>query len=129
MVKIDSTFPDNLIRIGENDVDNDKIIAESKQTDIWFHLDKFPSTHVIISVDKENPMTDEMRDHCAGLVKHYTKYKNIPMIKVIFTEIKNIEKLDKPGLVHIRGRKKAGLLNVKTVKQEDGSNQYLVSKS
>ena len=36
MVKEDNTFENNLIRIGENAEDNDQIIKESNQTDIWF---------------------------------------------------------------------------------------------
>jgi predicted ribosome quality control (RQC) complex YloA/Tae2 family protein len=127
MVKKDSTFPNNLIRIGENDRDNDKIISESKQTDVWFHLDKLPSTHIIISVDKDNPITKEMIDHCASLTKQHTKYRNVPIVKVIYTDIKNVEMLDKPGLVHIRGKKKAETVNVKTVKNEDGTNSYIVN--
>jgi len=104
MVKQDNHFENNLIRIGENAEDNDKIISEAKQTDTWFHLASFSSCHVIISCSKEYPITKQMIFYCANLVKENTKYKNMPNLKVNYTTIKNVKKTDIPGRVTITGK-------------------------
>jgi len=100
MVKFDNTFENNLIRIGRDRFENDQIIVESKETDVWFHLKDVPSCHVIIACDIEHILTNTMIMHCARLVKENTnKQKNIPNIKVIYTEIKNVQRTKEPGLV------------------------------
>lgn len=104
MVKEDNTFKDNLIRIGENAEDNDNIIKESNQTDIWFHLHSFPSCHVIISCSKEFPITNQMINHCGSLVKDNTKYKNFAKLKVNYTEIKNVKRTETKGKVILKGK-------------------------
>lgn len=104
MVKEDNKYPDNLIKIGENKDDNDLIIKEAMQTDIWFHLAKYPSCHVIISCSKKNPVSKGMIRYCAQLVKDNTKYKNINNLKINYTEIKNIRRTDEPGKVIISSK-------------------------
>lgn len=106
MVKFDNTFENNPIKIGQNAIDNDNIISEAKEADIWFHLKTFPSCHVIIECSNEYPINLTMIIHCANLVKQNTKYKNVPNVKVNYTPIKNIHKTDTPGLVIIKGKAK-----------------------
>ena len=95
MVKKDLTFENNLIKIGENANDNDKIISEANQNDIWFHLDKFPSCHVILSCSKKYPPNEKMLYYCAKICKENTKFRNLPNIKIKYTKIKNIQMLTK----------------------------------
>lgn len=102
MVQFDYTFPNNPIKIGDNAIDNRTIIKEAKFTDYWFHLTKFPSCHVIISVDEEYPINQEMIKHCAYLVKNNTKYKNFKNITVNYTTIKNVYPTDIPGKVIVK---------------------------
>lgn len=104
MVKIDNTFENNPIKIGKNAIENDKLITEAKQTDIWFHLSKFPSCHIIIECSDDFPINNIMINYCAALVKQNTKYRNIPKLKVNYTCIKNIQKTEKLGCVLIKGR-------------------------
>ena len=104
MVKIDNTFENNPIAIGENQKDNDMIISKSKQTDVWFHLANLPSCHVILSCTKKHPVTKKMIKYCAALVKQHTKYRNIKKIKVNYTTIKNIRKTGVKGEVIIKGK-------------------------
>ncbi len=107
MVKEDQTFENNIIKIGENANENDEIISQAKQTDIWFHLDKFPSCHVIISCDKKNPVNNQMLKYCATLCKEHTKYKNHNKLKVKYTEIKNVKRTKTPGRVTLKGKCKS----------------------
>lgn len=104
MVKEDTTFPDNLIRIGENKEDNDLIISEAKQNDIWFHLDGLPSCHIIIFNDKKNPVTKTMINYCAQLVKENTKYKDHKNIKINYCPIKNVRRTDEKGKVILKSK-------------------------
>lgn len=103
-MKEDITFPNNKIRIGQNKEENDKIITEADQTDIWFHLANFPSCHVIIKCNKKFPIDKEMIYYCATLVKENTKYKNFKKIKINYCPIKNIKKTNEKGKVIIKGR-------------------------
>lgn len=104
MVKLDNTFENNIIKIGQNAIENTQIIKESSESDIWFHLAKFPSCHVIISSSEEYPATNIMINYCINLVKQNTKYKKLPRLKVNYTLIKNVICTDVPGKVMIRGK-------------------------
>ncbi len=103
-MKEDQTFDNNLIRIGENANENDEIIGQSKQTDVWFHLDNLPSCHVVIECDKKNPINKQMINYCASLCKDNTKYRNYKKLKVKYTEIKNVKRTETPGKVIIKGK-------------------------
>ena len=104
-MKEDQTFPNNVIKIGQNAEDNDKIVKEAKQSDVWFHLSNLPSCHVIIEVDKKHPINKQMINHCAQLCKENTKYKN-QSVKVQYTEIKNIKRTETHGKVIVKGKSK-----------------------
>jgi len=105
MVKQDTTtYPDNHINIGENASENDQLVKEAKQTDIWFHLTNLPSCHLIISVDKKHPIDNSMIKFCATLVKQNTKYKNLPNVKVNYCPIKNVKRTKTKGAVILTGK-------------------------
>ncbi len=103
-MKEDLTFADNCIKIGENKEENDDIISKAKQTDLWFHLANLPSCHVIMSCDKDHPVTKSMIFYCATLVKENTKYKNLKKIKVNYCPIKNVKRTLEKGKVIIKGK-------------------------
>src|SRR5947209_3036296 len=104
MVKIDNTFENNLIKIGKNQDENDKIISDAKQNDLWFHLSNLTSCHVILEYSKDYPISNQMIYYCAKLVKENTKFKNLPKLTVNYTEIKNIKKTEIKGKVIIKGK-------------------------
>lgn len=104
MVLVDTTFEQNIIKLGRNANDNDLIISEAKQSDYWFHLADFPSCHLIISVDDENPINKQMITYCAQLVKMNTKYKNVPKVSVNYCLIKQVHKTKTKGLVMLTGK-------------------------
>lgn len=104
MVKIDYTFPDNPIKIGQNSQENDKMISEAKQNDMWFHLSNLPSCHVIIAHSDKQEITKQMILYCANLVKQNTKFRNLHKIRINYTFIKNVRKTTIPGKVNISGK-------------------------
>ena len=104
MVKTDNTFEYNLIKIGENQSDNDQIITDAKQNDMWFHLSNLPSCHVIITNNSMYPINKEMIIYCAQLVKLNTKYNNYKKLKVNYCNIKNVKKTNIKGKVILKGK-------------------------
>lgn len=102
MVKIDKTFENNLIKIGENQSDNDKILSEANQNDFWFHLADFPSCHVILSCSDDYEPTKQMINYAATLVKENTKYKNFHKVTVNYTKMKYVKKTETKGKVLIK---------------------------
>lgn len=89
------------VRIGRNAGENDKIIQEASQNDVWFHLAAFPSCHLIISCSL-NALTPSLRNQCAQLVKNNTKYRDVPNLRVNFIEIKYVKRTEIPGRVILK---------------------------
>jgi len=91
------------IIIGKDAQDNWDIINESSPCDIWFHLNSFPSCHVII---RDCTPTQETIQMAAELCKEKSKYKHIKNIKVVYTTISNLELAEVIGSVNIVSRRK-----------------------
>lgn len=91
-------YNDYTIFVGNNAVENWELIKDSKQRDIWLHLDAFPSPHVIIKYDNSK---DDIPKHiiyyAATLCKEYSKYKKIKGLHVMYTDIKNVKLGTKVG--------------------------------
>ena len=104
----DSKIKDEFeIIIGQSAEENWKIIDDSEQNDIWFHLDDFPSSHVILKTKNKNikEFNKQTFIHCGNLCKFHSKYSNLKNISVIYTKIKNITKADTVGSVTTTGTK------------------------
>lgn len=89
--------------IGKNAEDNWRIIKESSGDDLWFHLNSFPSPHVILRNDVD--VTEYILE-CAKLCKLNSKYKNIRNIKIVYTRVDNLEFGDKVGSVNFISKRK-----------------------
>lgn len=93
--------------IGENAQDNWDIIDKSDQKDIWFHLSNHPSAHIILRMNgiPLKKISKRTLIHCAVQCKKHSKFSDISnkqKIYVIYTEIKNVSKADKPGAVYTK---------------------------
>lgn len=95
----------NNIIIGQNAEDNWKILKEAKQNYIWFHLDNLSSPYVILQELIKDSTKDQIYE-AALACKENSKYKNIPQVTVIYTEVKNIKKGSKVGQAIIKSNKK-----------------------
>lgn len=98
------------IKIGNNAQDNWDLIDESDELDIWFHLDEYPSTHIILKTNGEKLKTIDKQIIfiCACECKNRTNIKDTKKgdkIKVIYTEIKNIKKGIEVGSVYSKKTK------------------------
>jgi len=83
-----------ILRIGQNQYENDELIKKSKQNDYWFHLKEHPSPHGVLEYHSNIPK--DIFKKCAIEIQNHSKYPNE---RVIYTQIKNVIRTDKPGLV------------------------------
>jgi predicted ribosome quality control (RQC) complex YloA/Tae2 family protein len=101
-------YNETTIVIGENAQENwDMIDFESNN--IWFHLNSFPSCHVIIQ--DEAPDTETMM-YAAELCKKNTKYRNLKNIKVCYTKCSNLKKGTAIGSVTYKSNRQVKTLLV-----------------
>ena len=92
-----------IIRVGENAQENWDLIDDSSQNDLWFHVEGFPSCHVVLCVgDRRKSPHKTVINFCASLCKEGSKMSNCKNIKIIYTEIKHVTKADLVGAVHTK---------------------------
>lgn len=91
--------------VGNNQQENQKLLDESCQTDIWFHLDKLASPHGILKCELVD-LTKTMATQCCLLIKENSKYKNIKSVSVIYCPMKGVRKTEVPGKVILKGKTK-----------------------
>lgn len=88
---------------GLNARDNFDLILGSKQDHWWFHLNSFPSPHVVF----RDPILeyDDIIES-AMLCKSKSKYKNIRNVKIVYTPISNVRLTDVIGQVTFVSKRK-----------------------
>ena len=90
--------------VGKTQYENFDIIDASGENDVWFHIEGFPSGHVIARIDDLTIDKKQKRDivtQGAVLCKQYSKYKSDKNVKIVYTMIKNIQKTEVIGQVRI----------------------------
>jgi len=91
-----------MIRLGQNAQENWDLV-DSDPTYIWFHLNSYPSGHVVIyNID---PTLEELI-YAANLCKSNTKYRNLKNIKVCYTNCGNLKKGTTVGSVTYKSNRK-----------------------
>ena len=100
---------DNILyRIGRSAADNTQLIKDSDPEWLWFHLDKFPSCHVVACFTGLDAF---VIDKGAGLVKENSKYK-FKNIGVNYCKIGNLRHGVKEGSVHFISNKRVKCIHV-----------------
>lgn len=90
-----------LILCGRNNLQNDRLtLKECRNSDVWFHTQKIPGSHVIV-VSEGRPVPNRTLEQAAILAAYYSKGRDGGKIAVDYTEIRNVWKhpSGKPGLV------------------------------
>ena len=98
------------IIIGTNAKENWNIIDSSDSFDLWFHVENYPSGHVIIQeqlLSKTEPILypNQIISLAANYCKLQSKLKNKNNVKIVYTEIENIKKGKEVGSVFISKEK------------------------
>ena len=92
------------IEIGQNAKENWDLVDNADLNDLWFHLDNYPSAHIILGnnsslfnlSDYHNQIISIASNHC----KSYSKYgKKLHKVKIVYTQIKNLKKGKEIGSV------------------------------
>jgi predicted ribosome quality control (RQC) complex YloA/Tae2 family protein len=88
------------IYIGGCKEENWKLIDESFEYDVWFHVADKPSCHVILKNQNSSmrSIPHQVIKRCAYLCKICSK---LPTCNVNYTQIKNIKKAEHIGSVYI----------------------------
>jgi len=85
------------------------LIKESLPGHLCFHLNSFPSPYVVVrSIDPGL----ELIEKAASVCKSNSKYNHIKNMKVLYTEISNIELDDKNGTINIISMEKCNYVTL-----------------
>ncbi len=93
---------------GRNAKENWELIDNSEENDIWFHIDDYPSSHVILEVSDDKDISSDIYEYCCKLcVERTPKVKiksvsHVSHVKVIYTNCGNIRKGKIVGEVYIK---------------------------
>lgn len=95
-----------VIKVGSNAKENWVLVENSYPDDLWFHLDEYPSAHVVISCQTPNLVNIDYPNQIIALganyCKSHSKYgKNLHKAKIVYTQIKNLKKGKEVGSVII----------------------------
>jgi predicted ribosome quality control (RQC) complex YloA/Tae2 family protein len=86
------------IKIGRSATENTELVKNANKSDIWFHLSDYPSCHVILEcIINLNQVPRQVISRCAYLCKMHSKTTH--KIKVIYTQIENVQTTRIPGQV------------------------------
>ncbi|HBL40552.1 MAG TPA: hypothetical protein DDY98_02865 [Ruminococcaceae bacterium] len=90
-----------LILVGRNNEMNDRLsLKTAAKSDLWFHTQKFPGSHVVIITDgKEVP--EQTMLQAAILAAYHSRARQSSGVPVDYTEVRNLKKTQgaKPGKV------------------------------
>lgn len=105
-------YENYIFYIGQNAKENWELLDKFYKINdeyIWFHLNSFPSPYVIVNTTindlSKNSNINEVLLFGSQLCKHYSKYKFLSNLKIIYTSLKKLKKTDKIGEVIISGKK------------------------
>jgi len=91
-------------KIGENQWENDKLIDEGEEEDIWYHNGITSSCHVLCKLPQNVKIGRKMRKviikEGAKLCKYHTKKtRSEHLTEIIYTQLKNVKKTQIAGRV------------------------------
>ncbi len=89
------------IFVGRNNKENDHItFSVAGRKDLWFHTKDIPGSHVVLSLNGEEPSEKEILE-AAGIAAFFSKASTSENVPVDYVSIKNIKKMGngKPGMV------------------------------
>jgi predicted ribosome quality control (RQC) complex YloA/Tae2 family protein len=95
------------IRVGKNNLANDKLIRVSNGNDLWFHLRDFPGSHVVVRAGKKPQLPQSTVMEAAQLALKYSSKARDKKGVVVYTHVKNLKRPKKapPGQVLVTREK------------------------
>lgn len=89
------------VYVGRNNIQNDILTFKTaSKNDIWFHVQKAPGSHVVLSCGIDEPQGSDM-EFAAMTAAWYSSVRNGGTVEVDYTKVKNIKKppASRPGYV------------------------------
>lgn len=110
------------IYVGRNNLQNDNLsFKKASKNDIWFHAQKAPGSHVVLSLEGKEP-TPRAMEFAATCAAFYSSVKDRGMVEVDYTKVKNLKKppASNPGFViyHIYNTVYVNAVNPENYKSE-----------
>lgn len=87
------------IIIGENKYENNKIVKDANEKDIWFHVENMPSCHVVLKTTGIKRVPRQVIKRCAYLCKIHSNAKTLPKCNILYTFISNVKQTEIIGEV------------------------------
>ena len=111
------------VAVGRNNIQNDELsFRKAAKSDMWFHVQKAPGSHVILVCSGRQP-TDAAMEFAARTAAYYSSVRERGMAEVDYTAVKNLKKppAARPGFViyhiyntaYVRAEKPADGLEVR----------------
>jgi predicted ribosome quality control (RQC) complex YloA/Tae2 family protein len=104
---IDSSYL--IIKMGQSDLENTKLVKDASEVDWWFHLADYPSAHALTYFQLSNDVDDYdflkdpfLKNLMATVVKDHSKQKYLNKVKVHYCLQKNLKLGDKAGLIILK---------------------------
>ncbi len=89
------------VYVGRNNLQNDRLsLKTAAKSDWWFHAQKAPGSHVVLSVEgKEAPEAD--MEYAAAVAAHFSSVRSGGSVEVDYTQVRNLKKppASAPGFV------------------------------
>lgn len=86
------------VLIGQNALENDQLVKQSKQNDLWFHLNgNLSSPHIILETQG-----DKIKKSNLSHMKYFfsISVSNLPKnYTIMYTNVKNVKRTNIPGTV------------------------------
>lgn len=94
-----------IVKIGQNQTENQSLLEAMNENDSWFHLADYPSPHLIINADYKN-LSKQTIYHLAVLLKQNTKYKHEHALPIHYCLRNDLSLTSTPGQVVLNGKYK-----------------------
>lgn len=98
----------SVVLVGRNNRQNEQLTFEvAAPTDLWFHAQEIPGSHVVPKVPAGERAEAEAVQLAANLAAYYSRARHSAHVPVIYTERRHVRKLRgaRPGLVTFRDEK------------------------
>ncbi len=89
------------VYVGRNNIQNDNLsFKKASKNDIWFHAQKAPGSHVVLSLEGREA-TNKAMEFAASTAAYFSSVKDRGMVEVDYTKVRNLKKppASNPGFV------------------------------
>ncbi len=110
------------VYVGRNNIQNDNLsFKKASKNDVWFHAQKAPGSHVILSLEGREA-TNKAMEFAASCAAYFSSVKDRGMVEVDYTKVKNLKKppASNPGFViyHVYNTVYVSAVNPENYKSE-----------